>query len=134
MPTVTRFEELDAWKFAREITKDVYRVSRLEPFCRDYSLRDQICSASVSVMSNIAEGFERSGTREFVNFLSIAKGSCGEVRSQLYVALDQNYINVSDFDAIYQKADRNGRIINGLMTYLNHSNMPGRKFNKGSGR
>ncbi len=89
MSKIYRFEDLEAWKIARELTKEVYRTSKNDLFIRDYGLPDQICRASVSVMSNIAEGFERDGNKEFVNFLSIAKGSSGEVRSQLYVALDQ---------------------------------------------
>ena len=79
-------------------------------------------------MSNVAKGFERDGKREFVNFLSIAKGSSGEVRSQLYVALDQNYISQSQFDAIYAKCVRNSRSLSGLMRYLNQSDIKGRKF------
>ena len=88
MATIVRFEDLDAWKIARELTRDVYRVTSGEKFSRDFGLKDQIRKASVSIMSNVAEGFERDGNREFCNFLSIGKGSAGEVRSQLYVALD----------------------------------------------
>lgn len=128
MPTVTKFEDLDAWKIARDLTKEIYGVTRKEPFCRDHGLKNQICRASVSVMSNIAEGFERDGTKEFVNFLSIAKGSCGEVRSQLYAALDQSYISVADFERISELAGRNSRVISGLMRYLNQSGMRGHKY------
>ena len=103
MATIERFEDLEAWKIAREVTKEIYRVSKNDLFIRDFGLRDQICRASVSIMSNIAEGFERDGNKEFVNFLSIAKGSSGEVRSQLYVALDQNYISENEFNFIYGK-------------------------------
>jgi four helix bundle protein len=129
MSKIHRFEDLEAWKIARELTKEVYRVSKNDLFIRDHGLRDQICRASVSVMSNIAEGFERDGNREFTNFLSIAKGSSGEVRSQLYVALDQDYISESDFYLIYNKATENSRIISGLINYLKQSEMRGRKFN-----
>jgi four helix bundle protein len=128
MATIERFEDLEAWKIARELTREVYRVSKNDLFIRDYGLRDQICRASVSVMSNVAEGFERDGNKEFVNFLSIAKGSSGEVRSQLYVALDQNYISESEFKLIYSKAEQNSRVISGLMKYLGQSDIRGIKF------
>lgn len=113
---------------AREITREVYRVSKNESFVRDFGLRDQIQRASVSIMSNIAEGFERDGSKEFVNFLSIAKGSNGEVRSQLYVALDQHYISESEFNLIYGKAAQNSRVIAGLMNYLKQADVRGLKF------
>ena len=128
MSKIYRFEDLEAWKIARELTKEVYRTSKNELFARDYGLRDQICRASVSVMSNIAEGFERDGNKEFVNFLSIAKGSSGEVRSQLYVARDQQYISEGEFNLIYNKATENSRVISGLIKYLKQSELRGRKF------
>ena len=130
MPTVTRFEDLEAWKMARDMTREIYRVTKKEPFCRDFGLKDQICRASVSVMSNIAEGFERDGTKEFINLLSIAKGSCGEVRSQLFVAVDQSYLSSEEFSRLYDLAARNSRIINGLMRYLIQSDLRGHKFGK----
>src|SRR6187455_1015360 len=98
MATILRFEDIDGWKMARDLTNDIYRVTSDGQFGRDFGLCNQIRKASVSIMSNIAEGFERDGNKEFCNFLSIAKGSAGEVRSQLYVALDQNYITESQFD------------------------------------
>ena len=128
MSKIRRFEDLEAWKIAREITKEIYRITKNELFMRDYGLRDQICRASVSIMSNIAEGFERDGDKEFVNFLSIAKGSVGEVRSQLYIALDQNYISENEFKLIYEKAVQISRIISGLINYLKQSELKGRKF------
>ena len=130
MATIVRFEDLDAWKIARELTRDVYRITRAERFSRDFGLRDQIRKASVSVMSNIAEGFERDGNREFCNFLSIGKGSAGEVRSQLYVALDQDYITRDEFDVIYVKAKESGRVIAGLSNYLKQSGYSGNKFRR----
>lgn len=128
MATITRFEDLEAWKVSRDLTKDIYRISKNNLFHRDFGLRDRICRASVSIMSNIAGDFERDGNKEFVNFLSIAKGSAGEVRSQLYVALDQNYISESEFTEIYRKADKNGKIIAGLMNYLNQTDVRGLKY------
>ncbi len=128
MATIEKFEDLEAWKLSREITKDVYRLCKNELFARDYGLRDQICRASVSIMSNIAEGFERDGGKEFINFLSIAKGSAGEVRAQLYIAFDQNYISESEFDHIYKKVIQNSRVIAGLINYLKQSGVKGIKY------
>ncbi len=128
MARIQRFEDLEAWKIARDIAKEVYRVSKYEPFARDFGLKDQIRRSSVSIMSNIAEGFERDGDKEFIQFLSIAKGSAGEARSQLYVALDQSYISEADFDLIYAKLTEASRIISGLSKYLRQSELKGRKF------
>jgi four helix bundle protein len=91
--TFKSFEEINAWQKARELTRRVYQISGEGQSARDFGLRDQMRRACISIMSNIAEGYERSGTKEFVQFLSVAKGSVGEVRSQLYVALDQKYIS-----------------------------------------
>ena len=89
MATIQRFEEIEAWQVARELTRSVYECSKSGSFAKDFALRDQIRRAAISVMSNIAEGFERGGNAEFIQFLSIAKGSAAEVETQLYVALDQ---------------------------------------------
>lgn len=91
--TVENFEDLNVWKQARQLTQETYRLTRTERFLKDFGLRDQMQRAAVSIMSNIAEGFERGGNQEFVQFLYVAKASCGEVRSQLYVALDQGYVS-----------------------------------------
>jgi four helix bundle protein len=128
MATIERFEDLEAWKIARDITRDIYRICKNDSFAQDYGLRNQICRASVSIMSNIAEGFERDGNKEFINFLSIAKGSAGEVRSQLYAALDQNYISENEFNLIYNKTVQNSRVIAGLINYLKQSGIKGIKF------
>jgi four helix bundle protein len=128
MATISRFEDIDGWKMARELTRDIYQITAEGRFARDFGLCNQIRKASVSIMSNIAEGFERDGNREFGNFLSIAKGSAGEVRSQLYVAMDQDYVSAANFEKIYAKADENGRIIGGLMKYLRQSDIRGVKF------
>lgn len=108
--------------------REVYAISNQGAFAKDYGLRDQIRRASVSIMSNIAEGFERSGNSEFLHFLSIAKGSAGEVKTQLYVALDQAYIPDNIFNALAALADETGRKLGGLMNYLRDSDIRGAKF------
>jgi four helix bundle protein len=95
---------------------------------RDYGLRDQIRRASVSDLSNIAEGFERGGDKEFCHFLALAKGSCGEVRAQLYVALDQKYISDEQFEVVSQMATEVSQMLSGLMKYLRQSEMRGSKY------
>ena len=114
MGKVTKFEELIAWQKARTLTDLVYRVSGSGEFAKDWGLRDQMRRASVSIMSNLAEGFERGGRAEFRQFLVIAKGSCAEVRAQLYVALDAGYLSKDKFNEICAVAEETGRIVNGL--------------------
>ena len=128
MARLERFEDIDAWKEARELTKSVYQITSTGEFACDFGLRDQIRRAAVSVMSNIAEGFERGGDKEFLQFLSLAKGSCGEVRAQLYVALDQTYINDAQFQELVEKTVRINRLIAGLMKYLQTSDLRGSKY------
>lgn len=99
---VTKFEDLYCWQMARELVTVIYNLTK-NPLFKDYSLRDQICRAVVSIISNIAEGFERGNKEELLYFLYIAKGSCGEVRAQLYVALDCKYISQSEFDTAIEK-------------------------------
>jgi four helix bundle protein len=115
---ISKFEELIAWQKARELTKAVYKLTNGKEFRRDFGLKDQIQRAAVSIMSNIAEGFERAGRAEFHQFLVIAKGSCAEVRSQLYVALDVGYISKAEFDHVQELAIETGRIIGGLRSSL----------------
>jgi four helix bundle protein len=97
---VKQFEDLEVWRDARRLTQAIYRLTRAEKFSKDFALRDQIQRATISIMSNIAEGFERGGNQEFCQFLYIAKGSCGEVRSQLYIALDQSYVSRNELDQL----------------------------------
>jgi len=118
MVKIKRFEDIEAWKKARELTQEIYAVSNEGSFARDFGLRDQIRRAAVSVISNIAEGFERGGDIEFRRFLSIAKGSAGEVKAQLYVALDAGLINQDQFDSLYRMATEAGNLIGGFMRYL----------------
>jgi len=128
MPTITQFEDLQIWQLARVLSKELFQISNNEPFCKDFRFRDQIRAAAGSVMDNIAEGFERSGQFEFVNFLSIAKGSCGEVRSQLYRALDFNYITNDQFEDLAGRYRTLSEQIAGFIKYLNQSNIKGQKF------
>jgi four helix bundle protein len=128
MNKIERFEDIIAWQRARVLTKEIYASTRIGPFAKDYGLKDQIQRASVSTMSNIAEGFERGGDREFIQFLSNSKGSCGEVKSQLYVALDQSYISNAGFGELYAKADEVSRLVGGFMTYLQQSQIGGHKY------
>lgn len=100
MSAFQRFEEIEAWQKARELTKVIYAVSNDGQFARDFGLRDQMRRASVSIMSNIAEGFGRGGNKEFIQFLSIAKGSASEVQAQLYVALDAKHISEEQFKSL----------------------------------
>lgn len=111
---IREFEDLIAWQKARVLCAAIYRVTSEGTFARDFALRDQIRRAAISVMSNIAEGFERGKASEFHQFLCIAKASCAELRSQLYTALDARYLTQTDFDPLMQLAIEAGRVIGGL--------------------
>jgi four helix bundle protein len=128
MAKIKRFEDIDAWKLARQATRLIYEASSTGGFNRELALRDQIRRSAISTMSNIAEGFEREGNREFLNFLSIAKGSCAEARAQLYVALDCGYITQIEFEKVHEKLHEAGRLIGGFMRYLANSDFRGAKF------
>jgi four helix bundle protein len=128
MARIERFEEIEGWKKGRELRKAIYRSSKQGEFARDLALRNQIRRAAQSVTSNIAEGFERGGNREFIQFLSDAKGSCGELRDQLYTALDEGYLEAAEFDRLYAMAVETSRLIAGLMRYLQQSDLRGTKF------
>ena len=128
MATFKKFEEIEAWKKARELTKRIYALTRSGAFPKDFALRDQIRRASVSTMSNIAEGHDRSGTGEFIHFLATAKGSVSEVKCQLYVALDQEYIDERKFREISALATETASMIGGLMNYLRRSGIRGTKY------
>jgi four helix bundle protein len=111
---IERFEDFIAWQKARKLTSNIYKISDVGKFARDFGLKDQIRRAGVSVMSNIAEGFERGRPTEFHQFLSIAKGSCAELRSQLHVALDVGYVIGDDFRTLMGDAIEVGQILGGL--------------------
>lgn len=128
MARLERFEDIDACKKARELTRSIYQITMTGEFARDFGLRDQIRRAAVSVLSNIAEGFERDGNKEFLQSLSLAKGSCGEVRAQLYIALDQAYITDAQFRELTEKTLEVSRLIAGLMKYLSTSDMRGSRY------
>ena len=115
---IERFEDIEAWKEARNLVNMIYDISNEGPFSKDFSLRNQVRGASVSVMSNIAEGFDRGTNREFIQFLIVARASASEVRSQLYVALDRNYIHQNKFDEVYQQATKVISLIDGFIRYL----------------
>jgi len=123
------FEDLDIWKEARRLTKEIYRLTSGPKFSKDFSLRGQVQSAAVSVMSNIAEGFERGGNQEFGQFLYVAKGSCGEVRSQLYVAVNQGYVSAKESEELMNSLKRLSSMIGSLINYLKRSGMKGAKYN-----
>ena len=111
---INRFEDFIAWQKARKLTADIYRVTSEGNFARDFGLKDQIRRAAVSSMSNVAEGFERGRPAEFHQFLSVAKGSCAELRTQLYVALDVGYLKVATFQVLMAQATEVGQILGGL--------------------
>ncbi|MEK6279063.1 MAG: four helix bundle protein [Acidobacteriota bacterium] len=125
---IKKFEDLESWKKARKLTNTVYEATATGSFSRDFGLKDQIRRASISILSNLAEGFERGGDREFLQFLAVAKGSCGEVRSQLYIALDQGYLQPAVFEKLIANANEIGRLISGLMKYLSKSELRGSKY------
>jgi four helix bundle protein len=115
---ITRFEEIEGWQLARELTQKVYSLTSTERFSRDFGLRDQIQRASGSSMHNVAEGFDSGSNAEFVRFLRYAQRSCTEVQSQLYVALDQKYLSSKEFDEVFSLADQTKSKIGGLIKYL----------------
>jgi four helix bundle protein len=125
---VENFEDLDIWKEARMLCKVICKETNKEPFFNDFKLRDQIRASSGSIMDNIAEGFERGGNKEFIQFLSMAKGSCGECRSQSYRAFDYDYIDQTTLDDLIKRTLQLSRKISSLISYLKRSDMKGSKF------
>lgn len=123
-----KLEDLTVWQKARALVKTVYEITRQQNFNKDWPLRDQIRRAATSILLNIAEGHERDGKNEFIHFLSIAKGSAGEVRTACYVMLDLNYIDKDEFDKLYGSVTEVSRMLSGLMKYLKESNLKGIKF------
>ena len=128
MATIQRFEDLEIWQTAREICRDMNSVTGKKYFSRDFTLVDQIRRSSGSAMDNIAEGFERDGNKEFIQFLSISKGSIGETRSQLYRALDFKYIEQEEFGTLSEKCIKLSRQLQKFSDYLRNTSIKGRKF------
>ncbi|MBK9164892.1 MAG: four helix bundle protein [Acidobacteria bacterium] len=128
MARIERFEDLEVWKLAFEIANDVYDLSSREPFSRDFALRDQMRRCAISVFSNIAEGFERDGNKEFINFLAIAKGSCGELRAQILFANRRGYITEQEIVGLLDRLRQASNQISGFQKYLRNNEFKGRKF------
>jgi len=128
MATIERFEDIKAWQEARGLTKHIYLLTRSGDFARDFALRDQIRRSTISILSNIAEGFERRGDKEFIQFLYIAKGSCGEVRAQLYIAYDVGYLAEPEWQQLIEQCQRISKMLSGLITYLKNSPLQGEKY------
>ncbi|WP_396144782.1 four helix bundle protein [Flavobacterium sp.] len=128
MATITRFEDLEIWQEARRLATEINKICIETELKTDYRFKDQIKASSGSVMDNIAEGFERNGNIEFRQFLSIAKGSAGETRSQLYRVLDFNYINQDKFNLLKNDFENLSGKINNFISYLNKKDFKGTKF------
>ena len=118
MGQIKHFEDIVAWQSGRDVVNEIYRITATGNFGKDYGLKDQIRRAAVSIISNIAEGFEREGDKEFIRFLSYAKGSCGEVRTQLYIAVDLDYLCEDVFNRLQEMVKRTSELISGLIRYL----------------
>jgi four helix bundle protein len=128
MAKIERFEDIEAWQKARELTKVIYKITDKGDIAKDFALKDQLRRASISIMGNIAEGFERAGNKEFKQFLAMAKGSVGEVKSHLYVALDSGKMSQQDLNQLMTMADETSRLIAGFLRYLKDSDHKGSKF------
>lgn len=128
MASIKNFEDMSVWKESRSLVDQIYKVTRHPSFSKDFQFIDHLRKTAISIPSNISEGFERDGNKEFISFLSIVKGSCGELRCQLYIALDQSYIDQQQFDDLYQKLLDISKALSNLMNYLQNCDFKGRKF------
>ena len=133
MATISKFEDIIAWQKALELSDLIYSSSNNDRFSKDFGLKDQMRRASISVVSNIAEGFEREGNNQFIYFLLVAKASAGELRAQLYIARNQNYISLIEFEIINNKVLEVSKTISGFISYLRtqkKENLESRKLSK----
>ena len=128
MATIQKFEDLEVWQKARILANKIYELTFIKLIADDFRLKDQMRGSSGSIMDNIAEGFERSSRLEFINSLGIAKGEAGELKSQLYRALDAKYISELTFKELYNYADELTKMITSFINYLNNSKIKGQKF------
>ncbi len=128
MEKVRRFEDLEVFQRARMLCKEIYRITKVEPFKNDFRFVQQIRASSGSIMDNIAEGFERNGNKEYINFLYIAKGSCGELRSQLLRAFDAEFVGKEDFDKLYNEAEEIGKLLFRLIQSIRQKGNRGSKY------
>lgn len=130
MAIAKKFEELNVWVKAKELSIMIYKVTNEEKINKDYGLKDQLRRASISIISNIAEGFERNGNKEFIQFLSLAKGSAGEIRAQLIIAYELQYISESNFTALNELVIEVSKMLSGLINYLKTTELKGTKYSK----
>lgn len=128
MSTFKKFEDMEVWKKSMNLTRLIYQHTNKPSFMKDYNLVSQIRKSAISIASNIAEGAERDGNKELINFLYIAKGSCGELRCQLYIAKDQNYLQADNFQEMYNLATEISFSLNKLIKYLKESDYKGLKY------
>jgi len=130
MATIKEFEDLEIWKLSRILCNDIFKLASNSELSSDYKLFNQLNGSTGSIMDNIAEGYERNGNKEFIQYLSIAKASCGETRSQLYLVLDRNYCSEVEFEHIKNQTLVISKKITAFITYLKRSDFKGSKFNQ----